>query len=71
MQFYFSCYVRYDDFLAYYQGAVNKVEVTDNAGRVLHINAKYFKPYLTRDGIRGHFCLQTDSNGNFISLTQV
>lgn len=71
MRYFFSCNISYDDFLLYYQGYINKVEVIEANGRVLHVNAKYFQPYLKPTGIQGQFCLQIDAKGKFISLTKV
>ncbi|MBR9727855.1 DUF2835 family protein [Shewanella intestini] len=71
MQFYFTCQISYDKYLYYYKGYADKIEVRDITGQYLHVNAKYFKPYLTRNGINGQFRLLVDAKGNFISLDKV
>ncbi|WP_394132005.1 DUF2835 domain-containing protein [Shewanella maritima] len=71
MQYYFRCNISYDDFLLYYQGHVNKVEVIEQFGRVLHVNAKYFLPFLQPEGIKGQFCLDVDEKGGFQSLKKI
>ncbi|WP_220754703.1 DUF2835 family protein, partial [Shewanella sp. KT0246] len=36
MQFIFSMYISFKDFLPYYQGTVKNVEVKDVNGKILH-----------------------------------
>ncbi|MEZ9538010.1 DUF2835 family protein [Shewanella sp. 10N.286.51.B8] len=71
MEFNFSIYVSFNDFLPFYQGAVKNVEVRDRNGNVLHINGKYFRPFVTAAGIHGCFILRLDTSGNFISLNKI
>jgi hypothetical protein len=71
MEFIFSISISYDAFLAYYKGIADKVAITDVNGRNLHVNAKYFRPYLTIQGIQGRFKLVTDSHGNYSSLEKL
>ncbi|GGB49170.1 DUF2835 domain-containing protein [Shewanella inventionis] len=71
MELHFSLQVSYDAFLPYYQGLAEKVEVRDDQGRVLHINGKYFRPFLTPQGIRGKFKLVLNNDGSFKSLNKL
>ncbi|MDO6677461.1 DUF2835 domain-containing protein [Shewanella sp. 4_MG-2023] len=71
MEFYFSIYVSFNDFLPFYQGIVKNVEVRDRNGKVLHINGKYFRPFVTASGIHGCFILRLNTSGNFISLNKI
>ncbi|WP_350431041.1 DUF2835 domain-containing protein [Shewanella sp. H8] len=71
MDIFFSLNVSYDAFLPYYQGVAEKVQVRDHQGRVLHINGKYFRPYLTPQGINGRFKLVLNSDGSFKSLNKL
>ncbi|MCG9755560.1 DUF2835 domain-containing protein [Shewanella insulae] len=70
MTFTFPMQVSYQDFLNYYQGSIDKIEVIDCSGKTLWIHARHFRPFLTTSGIRGHFRLQLDDNGKFVSLEQ-
>ena len=63
MEFFFRLSISYDDFLPYYQGRANRVEVRESKGRTLHINAHHFKPFLTPNGIHGNFRILIDENG--------
>ena len=71
MDIFFSLSVSYEAFLPYYQGVVDEVQVRDYQGRVLHINGKYFRPYLTPQGINGQFKLTLNSDGSFKSLNKL
>ncbi|MCL1045171.1 DUF2835 domain-containing protein [Shewanella electrodiphila] len=64
-------YISFKDFLPYYQGTVKNVEVKDINGKILHINGKYFRPFVTSAGIQGQFILQLEPAGKFISLNKV
>ncbi|MGS0680781.1 DUF2835 domain-containing protein [Shewanella sp. 125m-7] len=66
--FQFPLNVSYQEFLPYYRGEVNKVEVVDVKGRTLWINARHFRPFLTSSGIKAYFAMTVDAHGNLISL---
>ena len=70
MVYLFSVSISYRDFLNYYQGYVDKVEVKETGGKILWIHARHFRPFLTPSGLSGHFRLELDGNGNFYSLTR-
>nr|WP_303648164.1 DUF2835 domain-containing protein [Shewanella metallivivens] len=71
VELYFSLNVSYEAFLPYYQGVAEKVEVRDQYARVLHINGKYFRPFLTSQGVQGKFKLVLNSDGSFKSLNKL
>ncbi|WP_264371778.1 DUF2835 domain-containing protein [Shewanella donghaensis] len=56
--------------MPFYQGVVKNVEVRDSNGKLLHINGKYFRPFVTTSGIQGRFILRVDNTGKFISLNK-
>ena len=70
-EFLFTMYVSFEDFLPYYQGVADKVEVKDSHGRVLWINGRHFRPFVTASGVKGHFKLQIDQDGKFVSLKKL
>lgn len=70
MTFFFSIQISYRDFLSYYQGYVDKVEVKEMGGKTLWIHARHFRPFLTPSGLVGNFKLVLDESGNFQSLTR-
>ncbi|MGB1296837.1 MAG: DUF2835 domain-containing protein [Psychrobium sp.] len=70
-KYYFSINLSYERFLPFYQGAVDTVQVVDDATRRIDLPAKHFRQYLTRDGIVGRFELITQSDGKFIALNRI
>lgn len=71
MECYFKICLSYREFLPYYQGIADKVEVRDSQGRVLWINGRHFRRFLTENGIHGQFKLVLDLRGQFVSLQQI
>lgn len=67
----FSIYLSYDDYLAYYQGAVKRVSVKASDGRRIEFPAGMLQTHLTREGIRGHFELEFDSNHKLVELRRI
>ena len=54
MELYFKLSISYRDFLPYYQGLADKVEVRETQGRILWINGRHFRRFLTENGIQGY-----------------
>jgi len=71
MKLFFRINLSFDDFLPYYQGTAEMVQVKDNAGRLLWIHGRHLRPFLTREGVRGHFCLELDQEGKFVALNKL
>lgn len=71
MEFYFKLTISYQDFLPYYQGLADKVEVRECQGRILWISGRHFRVFLTENGIHGHFKLVIDDKGQCVSLNRV
>ena len=70
MEYYFSLNLTSDDYLPYYQGRVNTIIVTTHQGLKLEFPAMHLRKYLTTVGIKGKFCLHTQSD-KFISLNRI
>ena len=68
MEFFFSLHLSYREFMPYYKGYVDKVEVHDRQGKILWINCRHFRRFLTSSGIHGEFKLTVNKQGEFISL---
>ncbi|MCL1078486.1 DUF2835 family protein [Parashewanella spongiae] len=71
MEFYFSLSITSQEFLRFYKGNADRVEVIDVHGRCLHIHARHFLPFLSESGIRGQFQLTLDNQNNFKSLKPI
>lgn len=70
MKYYFSMQMTTQEFLPYYQGKADTVVVTSHQGLKLQFPAMHLRPYLTRAGIYGTFCLHTENN-KFLSLKKI
>ncbi|MGB0894901.1 MAG: DUF2835 family protein [Parashewanella sp.] len=71
MVFQFKVSLTYDQFFEFYSGAVQRIQVTDTKRRVLHIHARHFRSYITRQGIDGFFEMKLNSNGELQYLTKL
>ncbi len=58
-------------YLRYYQGAARAVSVVSIEGKRVEFPAERLRPFVTRDGVRGLFALQFDSNNRFVALQRL
>ena len=70
MKYYFSVNMSSQEFLPYYKGQIQAIVVTTNAGIKVQLPAIHFRKFLSTQGIKGHFCLETKDN-KFLSLTKI
>jgi len=70
-QFTFRLQISQQQYLQYYQGTANAVQVVSECGKRLHFPAIRLRSFLTHDGIHGRFCLTIDSNNRFIDLQKL
>lgn len=63
--------INYDDYLYYYQGAAKRVRVHADNGQVVVFPANRLQPFLTHDGIHGHFEMTFDEHNKFVSLQRL
>ncbi|MDN5368775.1 MAG: hypothetical protein PWP74_83 [Shewanella sp.] len=71
MEFYFRLNLSFEEFKPYYQGMAEAVQVRDVHGKILQINGRHFRQFLSADGIHGQFKLVVDRQGNFQSITRI
>ena len=64
----FSLYLSSEQYLAYYQGHAKNVSVVSDDGRRIEFPAEHLRPYLTHEGIRGHFEIEFDQQHRFVAL---
>ena len=64
----FSVRVSADEFLKVYQGAVSHLLVRAVTGERVQIPAARFRPFVTPDGVIGHFVLICDDNNKCLDL---
>ncbi len=70
MKYYFSINISQQDFLPYYQGQVQTIVVNSTQGQKIQFPAMHLRQYVTSNGVKGHFCMETRNN-KFLSLTKI
>ena len=70
MKYYFSITMARDEFLPYYQGKIQAIIAKTNEGVRVQFPAMHLRKYLTANGIKGYFCLETQHN-KFLSLNKI
>jgi hypothetical protein len=62
MKYYFSLKLSATEFLPYYQGTFENVQVITNQGIKVEFPAMHLRKFITSSGIDGDFCLETKEN---------
>ncbi|ASP49573.1 DUF2835 domain-containing protein [Cognaticolwellia beringensis] len=70
MKYYFNLNITSQEYLPYYQGKIQSIIVRSEQGVKVEFPAMHLRKYLTGNGIKGHFCLQTQNN-KFLSLDKL
>ena len=60
-----------DEYLAYYKGSARAVVVVAEDGRSLRFPAGALQPFVTHQGIHGHFELRFDDNNKLQGLRRI
>lgn len=69
MEYIFHINVPYHEMMALYKGQAQRVVVRDRQGRTISLPATRFQPFMSHQGVKGWFRLETSAEGKFISLT--
>lgn len=70
MKYYFALSMTTDEYMPYYRGEISTIVTVATNGQRIQFPAMHMRKFLTRTGISGRFCLETENN-KFISLTQI
>ena len=70
MKYYFTIHMSAHEFVPYYQGHVKSIIATTAEGVRVQFPAMHLRQYVTSDGVRGFFCLETKDN-KFLSLIKI
>lgn len=60
-----------DEYLKVYQGAARDVVTQSRDGRQIRFPAHILRRFVTRDGIRGSFCIYFDQDRKFRSINRL
>ncbi len=58
-------------FQSYYQGRVSTVTAISGDGRHVRFPASILRPFVTKDGVAGHFVLEISEKGKLISIKRL
>lgn len=67
----FHLQLSYHEFMPFYQGQIQNIEVRDMTGQMIWINGRHFRPFFTLEGVHGQFRLMLNENGGLISLQKL
>jgi hypothetical protein len=70
-QYRFSIQLNQQQFLRYYQGSANTVQVYSECGKRLRFPASRLRPFLSHNGIFGRFQLTVSAENRFIELKKI
>lgn len=70
-EYQFELAISADDILAYYQGAAKTVVTEDITGLRIQIPAQSLRPFVTREGVHGRFCVRVDQNNKLLDIRRV
>ena len=60
-----------EELLRWYAGAVSEVQARADDGRTVRFPARLLQPWVTRDGVAGHFEIQYDGAGRFTGIRRL
>ena len=58
-------------FQSYYEGRVATIATMSDDGKRLRFPASILRPFVTHEGVVGHFILHTDDKGKLISIDRL
>ncbi len=64
----FALSISREDYLRYYQGLACQVLVRSHDGRHIQFPARFLRPFVSNQGIRGEFCLLIDEANRMLDL---
>jgi hypothetical protein len=67
----FHLYIEYEEYLRVYQGTADHVRLVADDGQKVIFPANRLTPFLTHEGISGHFEMWFDQDNKFISMKRL
>ena len=59
------------EYLRYYQGTVDSVQITTTDGRVIRFPANALQKFVDRSGVNGSFRIVFDQNNKLVSVDRI
>lgn len=70
-EFRFSLSITREKYLNYYQGSATSVQTYTENGLLIQFPASALTPWVTHQGIQGHFVIKFDDNNKLICLDKL
>jgi len=70
-QFIIDLSIGAEKMLSYYQGNTQQVLAEDVQGLRVSFPAQALRPFVTRDGVHGRFCIRIDDNNKLIDVSKL
>ena len=71
IEYEFEIHLSAEEYLQYYQGVVNSVQVRSKCGKRIQFSADKIRPFVMSDGIHGRFKIQLGANNKFLGLKRI
>jgi len=70
-EFEFNLHLSAEDYLQYYEGTANSIQVRSTCGKTIQFPAEKMRNFVLRDGIHGTFIIQLGNKNKFISIRRL
>lgn len=67
-EFEFTLHLSAEEYLQYYEGLVNAIQVRSVCGKTIQFSADKMRDYVLKDGVHGTFIMQMDNKNKFLSV---
>ncbi len=71
IEYEFNLRLSADEYLQYYEGAAQFIQVRSRCGKTLRFPADKMRQFVLSDGIHGKFVIRLTDNNKFISINRV
>lgn len=67
-EFEFTLHLSAEEYLQYYEGVVNAIQVRSSCGKIIQFPADKMRKFVLKDGVHGSFIIQLDDNNKMLSV---
>ena len=67
-EFEFTLHLSAEEYLQYYEGRVNSIQVQSRCGKIIQFPADKMREFVLNEGVHGTFILQLDNKNKVLSL---
>jgi hypothetical protein len=71
VEYKFELHLSAEEYLQYYQGVVQSVQVRSQCGKRIQFSADKLRPFVMPDGIHGTFIVQLGAKNKFLGISRI